>query len=228
MTKGSEAASSMETIALYDFDAAAEDELSFKKGAILLVLKKKHKVWYTAELEGKDGLIPNNYIQMKEHGWYHSRITRAMAEELLSKQPQDGAFMIRDCQSTPGAFSLSVKVCSGVQHFRVFRECDGKFFLFAVKFTSLNQLVDYYRTSSVSRTQGIYLSNMVESTLVQATFDFETREADELPLHRGDIIIVLEKSDRYWWKGSCNGLQGLFPVTFVEAYTSSWSRSSTT
>ena len=41
--------------------------------------------------------------------WYHGRITRNKAEELLLKQPIDGAFLIRESESTPGDFSLSVK-----------------------------------------------------------------------------------------------------------------------
>ena len=49
----------------------------------------------------------------------------------------------------------------GVQHFKVLRDGAGKYFLWVVKFNSLNQLVDYHRTSSVSRTQTIYLKDMV-------------------------------------------------------------------
>lgn len=49
----------------------------------------------------------------------------------------------------------------GVQHFKVLRDGAGKYFLWVVKFSSLNQLVDYHRTSSVSRTQTIYLKDMV-------------------------------------------------------------------
>jgi len=41
--------------------------------------------------------------------WYHGRITRNKAEEQLLKQPIDGAFLIRESESTPGDFSLSVK-----------------------------------------------------------------------------------------------------------------------
>ena len=48
----------------------------------------------------------------------------------------------------------------GVQHFKVLRDGAGKYFLWVVKFNSLNQLVDYHRTSSVSRTQTIYLKDM--------------------------------------------------------------------
>jgi growth factor receptor-binding protein 2 len=57
----------------------------------------------------------------------------------------------------------------GVQHFKVLRDGAGKYFLWVVKFSSLNQLVDYHRTSSVSRTQTIYLKNMVaEVSIVEA------------------------------------------------------------
>ncbi len=54
----------------------------------------------------------------------------------------------------------------GVQHFKVLRDGAGKYFLWVVKFNSLNQLVDYHRTSSVSRTQTIYLKDMVAEVSV--------------------------------------------------------------
>ena len=41
--------------------------------------------------------------------WFHGRITRAKAEEILSKQRFDGAFLIRDSESTAGDFSISVR-----------------------------------------------------------------------------------------------------------------------
>ena len=109
----------MEAVALHDFHARADDELSFKKGAILKVLNiEEDKHWYTAEQDGKEGLIPTNYIRMKGHDWYRGRITRAKAEELLTKQPHDGAFLIRESESIPGGFSLSVKFGGDIQHFK--------------------------------------------------------------------------------------------------------------
>ena len=60
---------------------------------------------------------------------------------------------------------ISTVLCrfgGGVQHFKVLRDGAGKYFLWVVKFNSLNQLVDYHRTSSVSRTQTIYLRDMVK------------------------------------------------------------------
>uniref|UniRef100_G1LRX7 Growth factor receptor bound protein 2 n=1 Tax=Ailuropoda melanoleuca TaxID=9646 RepID=G1LRX7_AILME len=99
----------MEAIAKYDFKATADDELSFKRGDILKVLNEEcDQNWYKAELNGKDGFIPKNYIEMKPHPWFFGKIPRAKAEEMLSKQRHDGAFLIRESESAPGDFSLSV------------------------------------------------------------------------------------------------------------------------
>lgn len=41
--------------------------------------------------------------------WFYGKIPRAKAEEMLNKQRHDGAFLIRESESAPGDFSLSVK-----------------------------------------------------------------------------------------------------------------------
>ena len=58
----------MEAEAKHEFQATAEDELSFPKGATLKILSMEDdKNWYKAELDGKEGYIPSNYIEMQEH-----------------------------------------------------------------------------------------------------------------------------------------------------------------
>lgn len=52
----------------------------------------------------------------------------------------------------------------GVQHFKVLRDAQAKFFLWVVKFDSLNELVDYHRESSVSRSQDVRLRDMPAAT----------------------------------------------------------------
>ena len=80
--------------------------------------------WYRAELDGQEGLIPSNYIEMRPHSWYYGRITRADAEKLLLNK-HEGAFVVRVSESSPGDFSLSVKCGDGVQHFKVLRDAQG-------------------------------------------------------------------------------------------------------
>ena len=166
----------MEAIAKPDFIATADYELSFKKHHVLKMLNKEDDMnWFRAELDGRDGLIPSNYIEMKLHSWYYGRITRAGAEKLLMNK-HEGAFVVRVSESSPGDFSLSVKCGDGVQHFKVLRDAQGKFFLWVVKFNSLNELVDYHHSASVSKSQEIKLKEMVpEEFLVQAIYDFISR-----------------------------------------------------
>ncbi|CAM4623921.1 unnamed protein product [Leuciscus chuanchicus] len=175
--------------------------------------------WYKAELNGKEGFIPKNYIEMKPHPWFYGKIPRAKAEEMLNKQRHDGAFLIRESESAPGDFSLSVKFGNDVQHFKVLRDGAGKYFLWVVKFNSLNSLVDYHRSTSVSRNQPIFLRDIEQvpqhSTYVQALFDFDPQEDGELGFRRGDFIQVLDNSDPNWWKGACHGQTGMFPRNYV-------------
>lgn len=109
----------MEALAKHDFTATADDELSFRRGSVLKILNMEDDSnWYRAELDGCEGLIPSNYIEMKPHNWYRGRITRADAERFLVDKAE-GSFLIRVSESSPGDFSLSVKCSDGVQHFKV-------------------------------------------------------------------------------------------------------------
>lgn len=209
----------MEAIARHDFTATAEDELSFRKGHVLKILNMEDDMnWYRAELESREGLIPSNYIEMKPHDWYYGRITRADAEKMLMNK-HEGAFVVRVSESSPADFSLSVKCGDGVQHFKVLRDASGKFFLWVVKFSSLNELVEYHRSASVSRSQDIKLRDMVSQEYqVQALYDFKPQEQGELEFQRGDIITVTDRSDQHWWNGEIGDRKGLFPNTYVTTY----------
>jgi len=55
-----------EAHALYDFVGRTERELSFKKGTQLVVFEKVSGDWWEGAVEGKDGLIPDKYINVKQ------------------------------------------------------------------------------------------------------------------------------------------------------------------
>lgn len=48
---------------------------------------------------------------------------------------------------------------SDVQHFKVMKDNKGQYFLWSEKFTSLNKLVAFYKTTSISKTREIYLND---------------------------------------------------------------------
>ncbi|NXP71609.1 GRAP protein, partial [Ramphastos sulfuratus] len=214
----------MESVALYSFQTTAKDELPFKKGDTL-------KVWGAGGSQGghhrplQDVALGCPQVPVVEpgapHRWYVGRISRQLAEEQLLQRKHPGAFLIRDSESTPGQFSVSVNYGQHVQHFKVLREKNGKYFLWEEKFNSLNELVDFYRTTTISKKQQIFLQDEDQSQevrrpkFVQAQFDFSGQEGSQLPFLRGDIIEVLDCPDPNWWQGKICGRVGLFPRTYV-------------
>uniref|UniRef100_A0A667Z5F3 Osteoclast-stimulating factor 1 n=1 Tax=Myripristis murdjan TaxID=586833 RepID=A0A667Z5F3_9TELE len=208
----------MEARGKYDFNATADDELSFRKGDILKVLATQDD-WYKAEMHGKEGYIPQNYVELHTPRWFQEKASRGSAEELL-KNEGVGGFLIRGSQSSPGDLSISVKHESDVQHFKVMRDANGQYYLWADKFSSLNKLVDFYKTTSISKQREIYLNDGTldskTAMQVQAMYDFTAEEDDELGFCAGEIIEVLDRSDASWWKGRLRGRSGLFPANYTQ------------
>lgn len=132
---------------------------------------------------------------MLEHSWYMGKISRTDAEALLLKTGnQNGAFLVRKSESAPGEFSVSVRYENAVQHFKVLRDTKrGSYYLWARKFNSLNELINFHRSNTVSKQHQILLRSMdsafsQKNPLVQALFDFNPVESGELGFKRGDII----------------------------------------
>ena len=48
---------------LYDYEATCETELSFGEGDILTITEKDDSGWWFAELNGRSGFIPQNYVE---------------------------------------------------------------------------------------------------------------------------------------------------------------------
>ncbi|KAJ6659621.1 hypothetical protein lerEdw1_018590, partial [Lerista edwardsae] len=53
-----------QVIAMYDYTANNEDELSFSKGQLINVLNKEDVDWWQGEINGTSGLFPSNYVKM--------------------------------------------------------------------------------------------------------------------------------------------------------------------
>ncbi|KAM6215348.1 GRB2-related adapter protein 2 [Rhynchocyon petersi] len=145
----------MEAIAKFDFTASGEDELSFQTGDVLKILSNQEE-WFKAEFRSQEGYVPKNFIDIQFPEWFHEGLSRHQAENLLMGK-EVGFFIMRASQSSPGDFSISVRHEDDVQHFKVMRDNKGNYFLWTEKFPSLNKLVDFYRTTSISKQKQIFL-----------------------------------------------------------------------
>lgn len=221
----------MEARALHNFNATSADELSFIKNEVLKIINMEDNSWFKAELRGRYGFVPSNYIQMEPNPWYHGRLLRDEARCLLEATNTPGAFLLRDSESSPGDFSLSVYHNDGVQHFKILVEHSlGRYFLWVVKHNSINELIEYHKGKSLSRTEDIVLTGHVDNQTRRigatvgvargrALYDFQARDEQEVSFMKDDELTVIEcPPEEQWWTGIVNGTgsRGLFPAVYIE------------
>ncbi|GAB1607390.1 growth factor receptor-bound protein 2-like [Argonauta hians] len=217
----------IEAIGKHDFHASSPDELSFKRGDYLQIIDMETDPnWYRAQMKGNTGYIPNNYIEIiHKDNWLMLDVTRPEAEKMLLAKGGngqyingDGAFLVRRGRQE-GEHSLSVKYMCEVQHFKIYRQNDGHFIWESDKFPTLGALVNFYKSSSVSRSHHITLKEIVKEQKVKARgiYEFTARGSDELSFKKGEIIDILDQHDLHWWSAqNLHNQTGLIPATYVE------------
>ncbi|TKR59277.1 hypothetical protein L596_028973 [Steinernema carpocapsae] len=139
-------------VALFDYDARTDEDLSFKKNELLEVLNGMQGDWWYARSKstGKTGYIPSNYVAKEKsidaQPWYFGKMRRIEAEKLLlMTMNEHGNFLVRDSESRENDFSLSVRDGASVKHYRI-RQMDhgGYFIARRTPFATLPELIEHY------------------------------------------------------------------------------------
>lgn len=176
-----------------------------------------------------------------EENWFAGKMDRPTADGLLASVP-DGTYLVRESDSRPGDYSLSIKY-SIVKHIKINRRGarydlapDSKSFL------TIQEVVGHFQAHSLNR----HFPGM-ETTLkipfkaaaarmagagaalapkilgrARARFDYLARAVDELSFQKGNEIIILSKTsvDEGWMKGRlADGTEGVFPANYITTLT---------
>ena len=83
--------------------------------------------------------------------WYHTRITRETAEERL-EHSASGCFLVRESETKPNCFSLSLKHPGGIVHFPIERKDSGLYEVPGTHkgFMTLPDLIDHFKHHPIS------------------------------------------------------------------------------
>lgn len=142
-------------ITLYDYDLRTDEDLGFRKGEHLeTTLELMNGDWWIARSKStkKYGYVPSNYVaELKSLGaepWYLGKIGRAEAElRLKAPENDDGAYIIRDSDTTAHQYSLSLRHENDVKHYRIKLFDEGGFFIDKrTVFSTIHDLVAHYST----------------------------------------------------------------------------------
>ncbi|CAB4061622.1 FRK [Lepeophtheirus salmonis] len=139
-------------VALYDYDARTDEDLTFKKGEHLEIINDGQGDWWYARSRSTklEGYIPSNYVaklkSIEAEPWYFGKIKRMEAEKkLLLPQNEHGSYLIRDSESRRNDYSLSLRDGDTVKHYRIRQLDEGGFFIARrTTFRSLQELVEHY------------------------------------------------------------------------------------
>ncbi|KAJ8270350.1 hypothetical protein GJAV_G00113400 [Gymnothorax javanicus] len=133
--------------------------------------------WKCRKADGQLGLVPKNYVTVLQNShsalgnagpptpdcdyiepsgtgrfagrlWYYGKVTRHQAEVALNQRGDEGDFLIRDSESSPNDFSISLKAQGKNKHFKVQLK-DSLYCIGQRKFNSMEELVDHYKKAPI-------------------------------------------------------------------------------
>ncbi|RVE47856.1 hypothetical protein evm_007487, partial [Chilo suppressalis] len=178
-------------VALYDFQAGGENQLSLKKGEQVRIMSyNKSGEWCEAHtLGGGVGWVPSNYVtpvnSLEKHSWYHGPISRNAAEYLLSSGI-NGSFLVRESESSPGQRSISLRYEGRVYHYRINEDSDGKVYVTSEsKFGTLAELVHHHSVLG----DGLITQLLYPAPKRNKPTVFPLAPPDEWEIDRTDIVM---------------------------------------
>ncbi|XP_054828652.1 tyrosine-protein kinase Blk [Eublepharis macularius] len=143
-------------IALYDFASSSDRDLALTVGEKLEVLCSDGDWWLAKSLTTKrKGYIPSNFVarvnSLEQEKWFFKGLSRKETERLLMAPGNVvGSFLIRESETNPDAFSLSVRDNSSshgdiVKHYKIRTLDHGGYYICPrISFPSLQELVKHY------------------------------------------------------------------------------------
>lgn len=141
-----------EVVALYNFCGNSPEDLPFRRGDVLTIISRTPDPnWYRAQrADGKSGMLPANYVQQRSEvklgtmPWYHGKISRIDAENLLSNSGQ-GHFLVRESNNYPGDYTLCVYSDGKVEHYHIIYKNNRLTIDEEGYFENLLKLVEHYQ-----------------------------------------------------------------------------------
>ena len=128
------------------------------------------------QLKEKNGEVielkfPLNSSDPTSERWFHGPLSGKDAEKLVLEKGKNGSFLVRESQSKPGDYVLTVRTDDKVTHVMI-RCQDCKFDVGGGdKFDSLSELVEHYKKNPMVETTGtvVHLKNPFNATRITAS-----------------------------------------------------------
>uniref|UniRef100_A0A671LEZ1 RAS p21 protein activator (GTPase activating protein) 1b n=1 Tax=Sinocyclocheilus anshuiensis TaxID=1608454 RepID=A0A671LEZ1_9TELE len=135
------------------------DEISFFKGDTFIVHNELEDgwLWVMNVRTDEQGLIVQDLV--KEVGreedphegkaWFHGKINKQEAHNLLMTVGQVGSFLVRPSDSTPGDYSLYFRTTEPIRRFKISPTPSNQFMMGGRYYNSIDDIIEHYRKEQI-------------------------------------------------------------------------------
>ncbi|MGH0173448.1 UNVERIFIED_CONTAM: hypothetical protein FKN15_065519 [Acipenser sinensis] len=191
---------SIEAIARFDYGGRTARELSFKKGASLLLYHRASDDWWEGRHNGVDGLVPHQYIvvQDTEDGLSERASPKSELEAAPDGTHSEEKVSTRGSVSSPTGGHVADIYLANLNN-------DSPHSDPPLAEDSVQDIVSEHHNSE----------DESESIEAIARFDYGGRTARELSFKKGASLLLYHRASDDWWEGRHNGVDGLVPHQYI-------------
>ncbi|KAK6748800.1 hypothetical protein RB195_001432 [Necator americanus] len=188
-------------VAQFPWKARNEGDLSFSKGDSIEIIEQQEMKWRGRKADGSVGWFPKSYVRVV------NQVTVSPSQSSSSTQSFD---QVTPVASSPNSATPVAKNSTGSgSNSRQMSQSSSS--------QRVNIPQSQSKHSITSQSSKVISTEPYDAVIewYVAMFDFEAVEPTDLSLKVGDRIMVLERKDD-WWRGRCNGREGIFPANYVQ------------
>uniref|UniRef100_A0A8C1GJ09 Ras GTPase-activating protein 1 n=1 Tax=Cyprinus carpio TaxID=7962 RepID=A0A8C1GJ09_CYPCA len=195
------------------------DEISFFKGDTFIVHNELEDgwLWVTNVRTDEQGLIVQDLV--KEVGreedphegkaWFHGKIKKQEAYNLLMTVGQVGSFLVRPSDSTPGDYSLYFRTTETIRRFKISPTPSNQFMMGGRYYNSIDDIIEHYRKEQIVEGHNLkdalsvqhqeqMLTDTVEGKEIYNTIRRKTKDAFYKNIVKKGYVLFSKGKGKRW------------------------------
>ncbi|XP_056447535.1 ras GTPase-activating protein 1 [Gadus chalcogrammus] len=195
------------------------DEISFLKGDMFIVHNELDDgwLWVTNVRTEEQGLIVEDLVEEvgREEDphegkvWYHGKISKQEAYNLLMTVGQVCSFLVRPSDNTPGDYSLFFRTNENIQRFKISPTPNNQYMMGGRYYYSVDDIVDHYKKEQIVEGYNLneavsvqhqeqVLSDIVDGKEIYNTIKRKTKDAFYKNIVKKGYLLFNKGKGKRW------------------------------
>ncbi|XP_063345101.1 ras GTPase-activating protein 1-like isoform X2 [Pelmatolapia mariae] len=195
------------------------DEISFLKGDMFIVHNELEDgwMWVSNVRTEEQGLIVEDLVEEvgREEDphegkvWYHGKITKQEAYNLLMTVGQVCGFLVRPSDNTPGDYSLFFRTNENIQRFKISPTPNNQYVMGGRYYNSVDDIIDHYKKEQIVEGYNLkepvsvqhqeqVLTDVVDGREIYNTIRRKTKDAFYKNIVKKGYLLINKGKGKRW------------------------------